>query len=72
MSNNPLFAFCDYIAHVINQAINQDAQQPDSYLSGASGIIFDADDDGRYLSTKKSMIVMDRNGKLYEVIVREV
>ena len=72
MLTNPVIAYCDYIAHVIKEAINKDAGQPGSYLVGAGSIKFDVSVNGDYQSTKKSISVADCNGKLYEVIVREV
>lgn len=72
MLTNPAIAYCDYIAYVIKEAINRDASQKDSYLVGAGSIKFDVSINGEYQSTKKFISVSDCNGKLYEVIVREV
>ena len=68
----PKIAYCDYIATVIQRAINADANNRGSYVVGAGSIKFDVSEDGEYISTKKFISVADINGKLYEVTVKEL
>lgn len=72
LTKTPQMAYCDYIATVVQRALNDDASKPGTYVVGAGSIKFDVSEDGSYVSTKKFISVADINGKLYEVTVREV
>jgi hypothetical protein len=43
-----------------------------SYIDNVGKIQWDLGEKGEFLSTKKTMTVVDRNGKCYRVIVEEV
>lgn len=64
--------YCDYIAEVVQQAINKDLAQAGSLISGAGRVRFDMDDDGVYISSNKLINVADINGRLYEITIKEV
>jgi hypothetical protein len=65
-------AYCDYIGNVIQMALNYDAVSPLSYVSWCGNIQNDLDAGGALASTTKTLTVSDVNGKLYDVIIREV
>ena len=67
---NPVY--CDYIAKVVQKAINKDLAQSGSLISGAGTIRFDLDADGAFVSTNKLINVADINGRLYEITIKEV
>jgi hypothetical protein len=62
-------AYCDYIAHRIKEALNQYDER--DILVGAGAIRFDLDGNGSFVSTKKTLTVVDKNGKQYRVTVEE-
>lgn len=64
-------AYCDKIAASIKEALN--ATDPDGIIMGCGKVRFDLHPEEGYLvSTKKTLTVVDKNGKLYEVIVKEI
>ena len=64
-------AYCDKIAASIKEALN--ASDPDGIIMGCGKVRFDLHpEDGYLVSTKKTLTVVDKNGKLYEVIVKEI
>ena len=64
-------AYCDKIAASIKEALN--ASDPDGIIMGCGKVRFDLHpEDGYLVSTKKTMTVVDKNGKLYEVTVKEI
>ena len=65
----PSVAYCDYIAHIISKELK--ANDAERLLSSVGRIQFDVDDDGAYRSTKKTVLVEDRNGKKYKITVEE-
>jgi hypothetical protein len=63
-------AYCDKIADTIQKAL----KQPDSdrIIADVGKIEWDLHPtEGYFLSPKKSMIVYDRNGKAYSVVIEE-
>ena len=64
-------AYCDKIAASIKEALN--ASDPDGIIMGCGKVRFDLHpEDGYLVSTKKTLTVVDKNGKLYEVTVKEI
>lgn len=64
-------AYCDKIAASIKDALN--ATDPDGIIMGCGKVRFDLHpEDGYLISTKKTLTVVDKNGKLYEVTVKEI
>ncbi len=64
-------AYCDKIASVIKDALN--ATDPDGIIMGCGKVRFDLHpEDGYLISTKKTLTVVDKNSKLYEVTVKEI
>jgi aspartate/glutamate racemase len=60
--------YCDKIAKTIKDAM---AFDPDNIIKGCTSIKLDLDEDGAFLSTKKTMWIVDRNGKQYKISVEE-
>lgn len=67
-----MLAYCDYMAKVINDSLKKDAQVYGSFVDSVGKIHWDLGSKGEFLSTRKVMNVIDRNGKAYRVIVEEV
>lgn len=67
-----MLAYCDYIAKVISEAMKKDAVKYSSYIDNVGKTQWDLGEKGEFLSTRKTMTVVDRNGKCYRVIVEEV
>jgi len=67
-----MLAYCDYIAKVISEAMKKDADKYSSYIDNVGKTQWDLDPQGKFLSTRKTMSVIDRNGKAYRVTVEEV
>ena len=63
-------AYCDYIAHTI--VGNLKANDTERLLSSVSGPKYDLTESGAFASTKKTIMVEDRNGRQYRVTVEEV
>jgi hypothetical protein len=64
-----ILAYCDYIADSIANAMN-DEHQLINYVGPIQMDLHHTD--GYMLSTKKSMSIVDSNGKQYKVTVEEV
>ena len=62
-------AYCAKIAKVIKDAM---AVENDGIIQGCTSIKLDLDEDGVFLSTKKTMWIVDKNGKHYKITVEEV
>jgi hypothetical protein len=66
-----MLAYCDYIAHVISTAFNND--KPENKITQVGRVKMDLHPiDGYMLSTKKTITMEDFNGKLYKVTVEEI
>ena len=63
-------AYCDYIAHTIVN--NLKANDTERLLSSVSKPQYDLTQSGAFASTKKTIMVEDRNGRKYRVTVEEV
>ena len=68
-----MLAYCDYIAKVINDSLKKDAATEFRSLIGDVGKTqWDCGPNGEFLSTKKTISVVDKNGKCYRVTVEEI
>lgn len=67
-----MLAYCDYIAKVISTALKLDSVKFDTYIDTVGKTRWDLDESGAFASTKKTMSVVDKNGKIYRVTVEEV
>ena len=65
-----MFAYCDYISHLTKKALLEHDQEGLIKLVGS--IKFDVDAEGRMVSPKKTIEVMDMQGKNYVITVEEV
>lgn len=67
-----MLAYCDYIADRISKALFEDASSKSSYVSLVTTPKMDLHPELGYLvSTKKTIVVIDTNGKSYNVTVEE-
>lgn len=65
-------AYCDAISFVLRNALRDDAKSPMSYVKNVGGVQWDLhEDEGYMLSTAKTIMVEDKNGKMYKVTVEE-
>jgi hypothetical protein len=67
-----MLAYCDYIAKVISEAMKKDADKYSSYIDNVGKTHWDLGEKGEFLSTRKTMSVIDKNGKAYRVTVEEI
>ncbi len=67
-----MLAYCDYMAKVINESLKKDAHVYGTFVDSVGKINWDLGENGEFLSTKKTMTVVDRNGKNYIVTVQEM
>jgi hypothetical protein len=72
MINTKHLSFCDYIAQTIKKAVDHDSVCADGLLAGCGSIMYDMGPNGEFISTTKTMSVADRNGRLYEITVKDV
>jgi len=63
-------AYCDYIAHIIQGHLKVNDRE--KMLSSIGMIKSDNDPSGSFASTKKTIMVEDRNGKQYKITIEEV
>jgi hypothetical protein len=70
---NIAMAYCDYIASVIRKGMVSDTSSPLSYIKNVSGVHYDLHpNEGYMMSTAKTIVVEDKNGKHYRVTVEEM
>jgi hypothetical protein len=67
-----MLAYCDYMAKVINESLKKDAHVYGTFVDSVGKVNWDLGENGEFLSTKKTMTVVDRNGKNYIVTVQEM
>jgi hypothetical protein len=67
-----MLAYCDYMAKVINDALKKDSHVYGSFVDSVGRVNYDLGPQGEFRSTKKTMTVVDRNGKNYIVTVEEI
>ena len=66
-----LIAYCDYIAHLIKTNLKYEDMKDQSMLSSVGKVNWDMTPEGAFASTKKTIMVEDRNGKQYRITVEE-
>ena len=68
-----MLAYCDYIAHAIRDALTEDSKTAMSWISDVMRVKMDIHPEKGYmLTTKKTLEVVDKNGKKYLVTVEEL
>jgi hypothetical protein len=67
-----MLAYCDYIAKVISDSLKADSIKFGTFVDSVGKTRWDLDATGAFKSTKKTMSVIDKNGKAYKVTVEEV
>ena len=65
-------SYTDYIASLIKAAIHEDSTQVNGKLNGAGKINYDLDKDGWLASHTKFINISDRNGRLYEITIKDL
>ena len=66
-----MFAYCDYIADEISSKFW--SQQSESIVAKVGNINYDLHpEQGWMMSTKKTIELIDKNGKMYRVTVEEI
>jgi len=71
VKSQTIIAYCDYIAYQIQKNLKALDAVHDKLLASVGNMKFDATDDGKFLSTKKTIMVEDRYGKKYKITVEE-
>jgi hypothetical protein len=64
-----MLAYCDYIAHIISGKLK--THDSESLLSVVTSPKYDVTPEGKFASTKKTIMVHDRYGKQYRITVEE-
>jgi hypothetical protein len=64
-----MLAYCDYIAHIISGKLK--THDSESLLAVVTSPKYDVTPEGKFASTKKTIMVQDRNGKQYRITVEE-
>ena len=72
MEVKEMIAYCDYMAKVIHDSLKKDAHEYGTYVDSVGKVNWDLGEKGEFLSTKKTMSVIDRNGKSYRITVEEL
>lgn len=66
-----MLVFCDYIAFRTQKFLGEITSVGDTYLASVDKVQWDLDEDGSFVSPKKTMIVTDHGGKKYRVTIEE-
>jgi hypothetical protein len=64
-------AYCDYIAHLIKKHLKDQDLRDKALIDTVGSIRFDLDENGRMLSSKKQISVVDIQGKTYTITIEE-
>lgn len=67
-----MIAYCDYIADRIKRGLTDDSKIAGSLIGNVGKINYDLTETGAFNSTKKTIGVVDANGKFYRVTVEEI
>tara|TARA_Y100000782_G_C10097719_1_gene229035 strand:- start:441 stop:659 length:219 start_codon:yes stop_codon:yes gene_type:complete len=72
-----MIAYCDYIASFIQEAIKKEIEEDSTrhvrhFLRAIGNIRWDLTENGSFESTKKTLEVVDFNGKEYRITVEEL
>ena len=65
-----MLAYCDYIAHVISTSFRND--KPENMIESVGPVKMDLHPtEGWFVSTKKTISMVDKNGKRYRITIEE-
>ena len=68
-----MLAYCDYIAALIREKLVGDTTDYQTVIKDVSCVQMDLHpEEGYFMSTKKTIVVEDKGGKMYRVTVEEV
>ena len=69
-----MIAYCDYIANSIRDALHNTVRiaYPAPWITTIGNIQWDLAEDGSFGTTKKTLKVVDFNGKEYQITVEEL
>lgn len=65
-----MLAYCDYIAHIIKESLeaNKNGEIP---FEQVGRVKMDLNELGHFMSTKKTIRLLDGNGKSYQISITE-
>lgn len=63
-------SYCDYIAHLIKQSLLTTDNM--KLIQKVNGVKYDLDENGVFLSTKKTIEVIDLNKSCYRITIEDV
>lgn len=67
-----MLSYCDYIADRIKNGLKTDSTILGSLIDSVGKINYDLTETGSFKSTKKTINVIDTNGKSYRITVEEL
>ena len=68
-----MLAYCDYIAALIREKLVGDTAYHQTVIKDVSRVQMDLHpEEGYFMSTKKTIFVEDKDGKMYRVTVEEI
>lgn len=67
-----MLAYCDYIAFHCAMGMKDAVGNPEGIIANVGPVRFDLNEQGQFCSTKKTIEVVDVNGKRYSVTIEEL
>ena len=68
-----MLAYCDYIADVVRKGLVENTAAPKSLVKDVGSIKMDLHpEEGYFVSTMKTIEVIDINNKIYKITVEEI
>jgi len=67
-----VLAYCDYIAHQCVIGMKDAEGRGPGLIANVGPVQFDLNEQGQFCSTKKTIEVVDVNGKRYSVTIEEL
>ena len=61
--------YCDYIANTISKSIVSDSTNDSTYILDSTNPKMDLNGEGHYLSSKRTIKVLDTYGQTYKVTI---
>lgn len=64
-----MLEYCDYIANTISKTLVDDSANDSTLILDSTKPKMDLNSEGHYLSSKRTIKVMDTNGQTYKVTI---
>lgn len=64
-------SYCDYLAHLIRTSLITSDRLNEDLIAEVNEIVFDIDENGSFLSTKKTLDLTDIAGHKYTITIEE-